>query len=389
MSALNVRPHRPTVTPVRLPPTAPRIFSIMRSCWASLTSTTPREQIEGVTGRTGDVEQRLDVLREARTAVARARVEELKADAGVVAHSDRDFVRVGVDRLAQVRDRVDERHLGGEERVRRVLDHLGRGGVGDEHRRLDPLVELAHAHGRLAVVTTDDDAVGVQEVADGLALAQELGVRRDGDALGARTGLRQDPLYEARRTDGNRRLVDDDRVRREDRCDLAGDALDERQVGRTVGALRRLHAHEHDLGVLRGGRCADDELEPAGREALLEELRQTELEDRDLALFQARDPLGIDVSAQNIVSKVRETRSSGQSNVSGADDRDSHDRPGPRHDMTNQSRGARTRSLQLSSPLPAADVTDVAPAAAPAARSGCSRPSPRVVDFAVGRVRPL
>ena len=151
------------------------------------------EQVEVVARRRRDVQERGDVLREARTAVAGTGVQELEADARVVAHADRDLARVGVDRLAQVRDRVDERDLGREERVRRVLDHLGRRGVGDEHRRVDPLVELAHAHRRLAVFAADHDAIGVEEVADRLALAQELGVRRDRHALGPRARPRTAP----------------------------------------------------------------------------------------------------------------------------------------------------------------------------------------------------
>ena len=50
---------------------------------------------------------------------------KLRADAAVEAHAARDFLDVGAGLLAHVGDLVDEADLGGEERVRGELDHLG------------------------------------------------------------------------------------------------------------------------------------------------------------------------------------------------------------------------------------------------------------------------
>ncbi len=285
------------------------------------------EQLEVVPGRARDVQQRRDVLREARAAVARSGVQELEPDAGVVTHADRDFADVGVDRLADVRDGVDERDLRREERVRGVLDHLRRRGVGDEHRRVDPLVELADAHGRLAVFAADHDAVGVQEVADGLALAQEFGVRGHGHIFATCARLGQDPLHEARRPDRHRRLVDDDGAGHQHRSDLPGDCLHEGEVGRTVGSLRRLHAQEHDFGGPGRGGGADHELEPLRREPLLDQLGKAHLEDGNFALFQASDPIRVDVGALDVVTEVREAGGGREADIAGTDDRDPHDAP--------------------------------------------------------------
>ena len=214
-------------------------------------------------------------------------MQELEADARVVAHADRDLAHVGVDRLAEVRDRVDERDLGREERVRRVLDHLGRRGVGDEHRRVRPTVELGDAHRRLAVLAADHDAVGVQEVADRLALAQELGVRRDGHALEQRARLGQDPLHEARRADRHRRLVDDDRAAAQHRGDLAGDALD---VTRSAepSAPCGVCTHRNTISALRAAAAAPttNDSRCDARPSLISS-GEPVLEDRHLALFQA------------------------------------------------------------------------------------------------------
>ena len=92
---------------------------------------------------------------------------------------EHDFAHVGVHGFAQVGDRVHEGDLGREERVRRVLDHLRRRGIGDEDRRLDLAVQRRHPDRDLGVVAADDHAVRREHVAHRLPFAQELGVRGD------------------------------------------------------------------------------------------------------------------------------------------------------------------------------------------------------------------
>ena len=77
-------------------------------------------------------------------------------------------------------------------------------------------VELGDAHRRLRVLAADHDAIGMQEVVHGLTLAQELGIGGDRDVLARRARLGEHPLDESGRADGNRRLVDDDRLRGQD-----------------------------------------------------------------------------------------------------------------------------------------------------------------------------
>ena len=103
-------------------------------------------------------------------------MEELEPDARVVADAEGDLAHVGAHRLAQVGDLVDERHLRGEKRVRRVLDELGRRGVGHEDRSSQASVELGHAHGDAGVLAADDDAVRLEEVTHRGPFAEELWV---------------------------------------------------------------------------------------------------------------------------------------------------------------------------------------------------------------------
>ena len=67
-------------------------------------------------------------------AEAEAGVEEATADSRVVAKRVGQQSDVGVDGLAHLGDRVDERDLGGEKGVRGHLDQFGRLKVGDQKR---------------------------------------------------------------------------------------------------------------------------------------------------------------------------------------------------------------------------------------------------------------
>ncbi len=145
---------------------------------------------------------------------------------------------VRADRLAQPCHRVDEGELGGEERVRGVLDELGGRRVGDHRRRARVAEQLGHPDRSLTVVGADDDAVGVERVRDRGALAEELGVGDDDDV-----GATDDALDEAHRADGHRRLVHDDRTVGEVRGDLRGGRRHARRGPRsrprTAGSRRR------------------------------------------------------------------------------------------------------------------------------------------------------
>ena len=214
VSALNVRPHTAIVAPASEPPAARAHLLDDALVLRRVHLDDAVEQLEVVARVARGVQQRGDVLREARAAVARTRVQELEPDARVVAHADRDLADVGVDRLAQVRDRVDERDLGGEERVRRVLDHLGRRRVGDEHRRVHAAVELARrappTRGSSQPITTRS---GCRKSRTAWPSRRNSGFDATPTSLVRRARLGEHALHEPRRADRHRRLVDDDRAR--------------------------------------------------------------------------------------------------------------------------------------------------------------------------------
>ena len=208
------------------------------------------------------------------------------ADAAVVAHAEGDVLDVGADRLAHGGDGVDEGDLRGEERVGGVLDRLGRRRVGDDHRRGDPEVQRRHPHGGGLVLGADHDAVGVEEVVDGRALAEELGVRHHGDVAAA-----EGPLHDPGGADRHRRLVDDDGLARQERA---------RSRGRPPRCRRGRPSRRGPAGWARRGRrtrsrataCAapTTKREPAAVDPLAHEVVEARLEDRDLAPLEAARP---------------------------------------------------------------------------------------------------
>ena len=161
------------------------------------------EQLEVVARVAGELLQRGDILREAGTAEADPRLQELGADAVVQAHAagHLDDVRAGL--LADVRDLVDERDLRREERVRGELDHLRRLHVGAHDRRRQRRVERLDGVAGPVVVVADHDAVGRHEVLDRRALLEEL---RAGDVAEALALLGERALDALARADRHRRL---------------------------------------------------------------------------------------------------------------------------------------------------------------------------------------
>src|SRR5712691_132306 len=141
---------------------------------------------------------------QARAAVANAGAQEMWAEAMVEPDTLRHLDDVRADRLAHVRDLVDERDAGHEERIRGELDHLGRRNICLDNRSLDPAVETLDRDAVLLGERPDHDPVRVEEVAHRVPFGQEL---RIGDVANVRepAALQRGPNLLAR-TDRHRGL---------------------------------------------------------------------------------------------------------------------------------------------------------------------------------------
>jgi hypothetical protein len=228
---------------------------------------------------------------------------------------------VGADALGEIGEFVHERDARREHRVGRVLRQLGGPHVHHDHAfvvALERLVELPHQLRRAVVVRADDDAVGLQEVLDGRAFLQELGVRDDGEflraaALGKLVG---DGLAHAvGRADGHRGLVDDDAVVVEMAADVPGRGGDVREIGRAVLAGRRADGDELDVAVRHALRDVGREPQATGLDVALHHGLEARFVDGDAARLEHGDLAFVEVETQDIVARVREARAGHESDV--------------------------------------------------------------------------
>src|SRR5437867_295914 len=95
------------------------------------------KQLEVITGVSGELLERRDILAEAAATPPDPRAEEVRPKAVVEPNALRDAFDVGPDELADVGDLVDETDPCREKRVRGELDHLRGGDIGLNDRGLD------------------------------------------------------------------------------------------------------------------------------------------------------------------------------------------------------------------------------------------------------------
>ena len=266
--------------------------------------------------------QRLDVFREAGAAIADPRVQKEGSDPPVHAHALGHDLDVGVDPLTDTRHLVDEGDSGGEKRVRRVLDHLGRMEVGDQDPGLQLAVEPGHRPRGRFVVRSEHQAVRMHEVVDGAAFAEKLRIRhhREGDLVPQ--VLADDPGHDVAGPDGHGALVDDGHGLLHRGGDALGRLLDVDQIGLTPPAGRRADGDEHEVGARDRLGIIAGETKPARLERLAHELVQPRLVDGRLAARHPGDFGLVDVHARDLVTDVGQAHGGRQADVAGADDCD-------------------------------------------------------------------
>lgn len=248
------------------------------------------EHLHGVACALGGLDERLDVLGEARPAVATAWVEELAPDARIAADAAAHHVDIRPDEFAKVGDIVHEGDARGEHGIGGVLNHLGRSDVGEDDTltlQEEGLVEAAHDLLHARALGTDDHAVGGHEVADGSPFLEKLGVGGDveGDGHAAAGELLLDDLFHTlRRPDGHGGLGDEDGVAIDMLTEGAGDLKDVAQVRRPIFVGRRADGGEDDLYVLKAAGELGGEVQAASLDIAQHHLLEPGLVDGDVPL---------------------------------------------------------------------------------------------------------
>src|SRR5512139_243987 len=151
------------------------------------------------------LDQSNSIFGKARTAVAWASVKKFGSNPVVKPYPARDFLHVSANFLCKIGDLIDERDLRGEKRVGGVFDQFGRATAGKQDRRtveIKRLVQLAHYLSGSRIRAADHDPIGMLEILDGGALAEEFGVGHDG-AVGIGPSFADDTLDLVTGSDGN------------------------------------------------------------------------------------------------------------------------------------------------------------------------------------------
>ena len=247
--------------------------------------------------------QGLNVFREAAAAVSNAREEEPGSNPGVGAHAAAHLVHVGTNFLAEVRDLVHERDLGGEEAVGGVLRQLGTALVHDDQRVAladEGLVQARHHLLCPVAAHADHHAVRLQEIVDRIALAEEFRVGDHVEVHGS-VGAHRSGHFLGR-TDRHRALVHDDLVLGDHLAELVSHAEHIAQVGTAVLSGRRRQREEDDVCGLHRLREVGGEGQPAGLDVAFEQHVEVGLVDGHLPVAHFLDLGGIDVDTHDIVS---------------------------------------------------------------------------------------
>ena len=182
-------------------------------------------------------------------------------------------------------------------------------------------VDAAEEAGGGPGIGADDDAVGVEEVGDGGALAQELGVGDDveeaaGDAV-ALDGA-ADPLVGVDRDGG---FFDDDLVAGEGAGNLAGDRFDVGEV--CIAGLGLGGADGDEDGIaLAGGLGEVGGETDAGVAVTLEELREVVLVDEGVAGLEGCDLVFVVIDADDGVTDLGEADGGDQADITRANNGD-------------------------------------------------------------------
>ena len=196
----------------------------------------------------GHVRQRLHILGEARTTVAQTGIQEGTANTLVITHARCYFFHICAQRLADIGDLVDEADLGRQKSVAGVFDHLGRTDIRHDNRRAQSDIQLRHLLGSILAERTQHHSIGVHEILNRRAFAQEFRVadhiKWDGRRLLVAHNIRN-PVTCANR---HRALVDDDQRVIHGLCNGFSSHAHIAQLGLTIHTHRCIHRNKGQIG---------------------------------------------------------------------------------------------------------------------------------------------
>ena len=202
--------------------------------------------------------------------------------------------------------------------VRRSVNRIG------ELVEIERTIDFRHHLARARVVAADHDAVGMLEILDGGAFAQEFRVGHDRE-VGVRSRFANDALDLVAGADRHGRLGDDDREAVERGGDLARGIEHVGEIGMAVAApRRRADRDEHRVGGLnRAGQIAG-EFEAAGAGIGGDQIVEARLIDRNFAPIERGDLARVLVDAGHLVAEIGKAGPGNEADIAGADHGNAH-----------------------------------------------------------------
>src|SRR5690606_26674344 len=225
------------------------------------------------------------------------------------------------DFLAQIRHLIDEADLHGEEGIGSVLGELRRLRTDEHDRRVaqgERLVKAFHDLAGAWVLAADEHAVGMGEVLNSGAFAQELRIGAHGE-VGIGSQFLEAASNLTAGADRDRRFRRDDREAVQVWSNLGYGGVDIRQIGMTIAApLGRADGEKYQVGG--GGRWPQvgGERQPSRSHVPLHEVVEAGLVDRHLTAFQAFDTGMVLVDAGDSPSELGKAGRGDESYVAGA-----------------------------------------------------------------------
>ena len=262
----------------------------------------------------GSTDQCLHVLREARTAIATTRIEELRADTRISTNTLAHHVDVRTHDLAQISDVVHKRNARCQHRICRILDHLSRRHIGENHTVIvhhKGFIQALHQLLSTLALDTYNHTVGLHKIVDSVALLQKFGVRRH-IKFDLHTTCSQllshcllDPL---RRTHGHRALGYQQSVAIDLAAELARHLQNIAQVGTAVLVGRRSDGTEHNLDLVQALAQLGRKVQTTVGHIACDQLFKTRFIDWDLPLSEHFDLTFIDINTGHIGTHLGEAR---------------------------------------------------------------------------------
>ena len=288
------------------------------------------QDLHTITSLLGCTDQCLHVLREARASIAATCIEEFRTDTRVSANTLAHHIDVRTHDLAQISDVVHKRNARCQHRICRILDHLGRRYIGENHTIVvhhKGLIQTLHQLSCPLALDAHNHSVGLHKIVNSVALLQKFGVRRH-IKLDLHTACSQLLSHRLthllRRTHRHRALGYQQRIAIDLAAELACHLQNIAQVGTAIFIGRRSDCTEYYLDLVQALAQLGRKVQTTVGHIAYNQLFKSGLIDRNLPRTELLDFAVININTGYIGSHLGKAGSRNQPDITRSYDRNLH-----------------------------------------------------------------